>query len=130
MTGATITLVGGPTTLIELEGFRFVTDPTFDAPGDYPLPHVTLKKTANPVLSADQMGTVDAVLLSHDQHADNLDTSGRAFLVPVEIHRELITAAQAYIMAAKLGSVLSLRMAILLNSLSLQKKFSIRCRHS
>ncbi len=84
MTGATITLVGGPTTLIELEGFRFVTDPTFDVPGDYPLPHVTLKKTANPVLSADQMGTVDAVLLSHDQHADNLDTSGRAFLAKAE----------------------------------------------
>ena len=32
-------------------------------------------------------------------------------------------------MAAKLWSVLSARMAMRLNSLSLQKKFSIRCRH-
>ncbi len=32
-------------------------------------------------------------------------------------------------MAAKLSSVLSLRMAMRLNCLSLQKKFSIRCRH-
>ena len=40
-----ITLIGGPTALIEVNGFRLLTDPTFDAPGEYPLPHVTLKKT-------------------------------------------------------------------------------------
>jgi len=44
----------------------------------------------------------------------------------VENHRLLMIAAQALIIAAKLVSVLSLRMAIRLNSLSLQKKFSIR----
>ena len=32
-----ITLIGGPTALIEVEGFRLLTDPTFDAPGDYKL---------------------------------------------------------------------------------------------
>jgi hypothetical protein len=47
----------------------------------------------------------------------------------VENQRELMTAAQRLIMAAKLGSVLSARMAIRLNSLSLQKKFSTRWRH-
>jgi L-ascorbate metabolism protein UlaG (beta-lactamase superfamily) len=30
-------------------------------------------------LSADRIGPVDAVLISHDQHSDNLDHSGRAF---------------------------------------------------
>jgi L-ascorbate metabolism protein UlaG (beta-lactamase superfamily) len=80
MTTVTITLIGGPTALIELEGLRLLTDPTFDDPGDYPLPHVTLRKTAKPALSVDQTGPIDAVLLSHDQHADNLDISGRAFL--------------------------------------------------
>ncbi len=30
-----VTLVGGPTALIELDGFRILTDPTFDAPGAY-----------------------------------------------------------------------------------------------
>jgi L-ascorbate metabolism protein UlaG (beta-lactamase superfamily) len=29
-----MTLIGGPTVLIEAAGFRLVTDPTFDAPGD------------------------------------------------------------------------------------------------
>jgi len=76
----TITLIGGPTALIEVNGFRLLTDPTFDTPGEYQLPHVTLKKTSTPALAAESVQAVDAVLLSHDQHADNLDTSGRAFL--------------------------------------------------
>ena len=46
--------------------------------------------------------------------------------VLVEIHREFITAAARWMMASKLWSVLSARMAIRLNSLSLQKKFSIK----
>lgn len=80
MNSVKITLIGGPTALIELGGFKLVTDPTFDEPGEYALPHVTLRKTARPALSAREVGPVDAVLLSHDQHADNLDNSGRAFL--------------------------------------------------
>ncbi len=75
-----ITLIGGPTALIEWNGFRLLTDPTFDAPGAYKLPHVTLEKLAGPAIMADAIGPVDAVLLSHDQHSDNLDTSGRGFL--------------------------------------------------
>jgi L-ascorbate metabolism protein UlaG (beta-lactamase superfamily) len=80
MTTAQITLIGGPTALIELCGFRILTDPTFDDPGDYKLPHVTLKKTARPALRAEELGPIDLVLLSHDQHSDNLDICGRAFL--------------------------------------------------
>ena len=30
-----IRLIGGPTALIEIGGFRLLTDPTFDQPGDY-----------------------------------------------------------------------------------------------
>jgi len=52
--------------------------------------------------------------------------SSRDALGTVEIHREFITAAARWIFAAKLWSVLSARMAMRLNSLSLQKKFSIR----
>jgi L-ascorbate metabolism protein UlaG (beta-lactamase superfamily) len=80
MPAARLTLIGGPTVLIEIAGFRLLTDPTFDSPGEYPLPHVTLKKTDKPAIGADQIGAIDAVLLSHDQHADNLDHGGRAFL--------------------------------------------------
>lgn len=79
-----ITLIGGPTALIEIDGFRLLTDPTFDAPGPYQLPHVTLEKTVGPALTADAIGPVDAVLLSHDQHSDNLDNSGRALLSKVK----------------------------------------------
>jgi L-ascorbate metabolism protein UlaG (beta-lactamase superfamily) len=75
-----ITLIGGPTALIEIDGFRLLTDPTFDPPGAYQLPHVKLEKLSGPALDAEAIGKVDAVLLSHDQHADNLDNSGRDFL--------------------------------------------------
>jgi L-ascorbate metabolism protein UlaG (beta-lactamase superfamily) len=80
MTAPKITLIGGPTALIEAGGFRLITDPTFDAPGEYVLPHATLKKTAGPALTAEEVLPLDAVLLSHDQHSDNLDNSGRTLL--------------------------------------------------
>ena len=79
MSAPIITLIGGPTALIEAGGFRLLTDPTFDAPREYKLPHVTLKKTSGPALTESQIGPLDAVLLSHDQHADNLDHAGKAY---------------------------------------------------
>jgi L-ascorbate metabolism protein UlaG (beta-lactamase superfamily) len=88
-----MTLIGGPTALIEIDGFRLLTDPTFDAPGAYQLPHVKLEKLTGPALGADTIGNVDAVLLSHDQHSDNLDHSGRDFLSKAK--RVLTTAAGA-----------------------------------
>ena len=88
-----ITLIGGPTALIELDGFRLLTDPTFDAPGAYQLPHVKLEKLIGPALTADEIGEIDAVLLSHDQHSDNLDRSGKDFLAKAE--RVLTTEAGA-----------------------------------
>jgi L-ascorbate metabolism protein UlaG (beta-lactamase superfamily) len=75
-----MTLIGGPTALIEIDGFRLLTDPTFDAPRTYQLGHVTLEKLSGPALAEDTIGEIDAVLLSHDQHADNLDESGKHFL--------------------------------------------------
>ena len=69
MITATLTLIGGPTVLIEVAGFRLLTDPTFDAPGEYRLPHVTLRKTSAPAVSVTDIGPVDAVLLSPAQVA-------------------------------------------------------------
>lgn len=88
-----ITLIGGPTALIEIDGFRLLTDPTFDAPGSYQLPHVKLEKLEGPAMSAEAIGEVDAVLLSHDQHSDNLDHSSKAFLT--KARRVLTTEAGA-----------------------------------
>ena len=53
-----ITLIGGPTALIEIDGFRLLTDPTFDAPGAYQLPHVKLEKTIGPALKPDAIGPI------------------------------------------------------------------------
>ena len=50
----TLTLIGGPTVLIELAGLRFLTDPTFDEPGVYQSAGVTLEKTSRPAVSAER----------------------------------------------------------------------------
>lgn len=82
----TFTLIGGPTVLIDYHGLRLVTDPTFDARGCvYPRGHVTLRKTSSPACTAADLGRIDAVLLSHDQHPDNLDEAGRALLRDVPL---------------------------------------------
>ena len=75
-------LVGGPTALISYGGVRFLTDPTFDPPGDYPRPgtRVVLRKLAGPAVDLEDVMPIDAVLLSHDHHSDNLDHSGREML--------------------------------------------------
>lgn len=70
------TLVGGPTVVFDYAGLRFLTDPTFDAPG----PSGNLTKLAGPAVPSDSIGRVDVVLLSHDEHEDNLDVAGRALL--------------------------------------------------
>ncbi|MFI5806686.1 MBL fold metallo-hydrolase [Streptomyces sp. NPDC051561] len=80
-----VRVFGGPTALFEYGGLRFLTDPTFDGPGDHPSPGVMLTKTAAADGSPAALGRVDVVLLSHDEHADNLDTSGRALLADVPL---------------------------------------------
>ncbi|MBR7833654.1 MBL fold metallo-hydrolase [Actinospica durhamensis] len=77
---------GGPTALIEVGGLRLLTDPTFDEPGDYvSRSGASLTKTEPAVLGPEALGRIDAVLLSHDEHPDNLDRSGRALLAEVPL---------------------------------------------
>ncbi len=78
-----INVITGPTVLIEYAGLRFLTDPTFDAPQDYDMGITVLKKTAGAPITPESVLPIDAVLLSHDTHPDNLDTSGRALLPKV-----------------------------------------------
>ena len=97
-----VRVLGGPTALIEYAGLRMLTDPTFDAPGDYELgPGLVLTKTAPSSTTADALGHIDAVLLSHDEHPDNLDRSGRAFLAQVQ--KTLTTRGGAGRLAGELG---------------------------
>jgi L-ascorbate metabolism protein UlaG (beta-lactamase superfamily) len=90
-----IRVFGGPTALIELGGLRFLTDPAFDAPGDYPVGSgtVVLTKTAPAAVAPAELGPLDVVLLSHDQHPDNLDHSGRALLPDVPLVLTTVSGA-------------------------------------
>jgi len=77
-----ITHVGGPTALIEVGGWRLLTDPTLDpAGGKYSFGWGTgSRKLTEPAVSGADLLPIDAVLLSHDHHDDNLDAAGRALL--------------------------------------------------
>ncbi len=83
--GVRITHVGGPTALIEVGGWRLLTDPTFDPAGKrYFFGWGTMsRKLAGPAIPAADLLPLDAVLLSHDHHGDNLDPAGRALLPSV-----------------------------------------------
>ncbi|MET7912719.1 MBL fold metallo-hydrolase [Streptomyces avermitilis] len=93
MTTVEILYIGGPTAVVELGGVRLLTDPTFDAPGEYPIGSRKLVKTAGPSLPPADLAPVDAVLLSHDQHPDNLDGAGRTYLTEAPL---TLSTASAY----------------------------------
>ena len=80
MSHATVTHIGGPTVLVEVDGWRILTDPTFDPPGrTYHFGYGSAStNTHGPAIAPSELGEVDAVLLSHDHHGDNLDDAGRA----------------------------------------------------
>jgi len=85
MSALTITYVGGPTALLEVAGLRLLTDPTFDPAGRrYNFGWGTSsRKLQGPALTPAELAPIDAVLLSHDHHDDNLDDAGRAMLPSV-----------------------------------------------
>lgn len=72
-----ITLVGGPTAILGYGGLRWLTDPSLSRPGEYA---GGLVKTTGPALEQAAIEPIDVVLLSHEQHSDNLDPAGREFL--------------------------------------------------
>lgn len=95
-----VTYIGGPTALLEYRGLRLLTDPTFDPAGTaYELPAYTLRKLTDPAIAAEEIGHVDAVLLSHDHHFDNLDHAGRTLLARAG---RVLTTQEG---AARLGAV-------------------------
>ena len=77
-----VTHIGGPTVLLEVGGWRILTDPTFDPPGKrYFFGWGTMsRKLAGPSVPVGEIGELDAILVSHDQHDDNLDPTGRELL--------------------------------------------------
>lgn len=86
-------VLGGPTTVIDINGLRIVIDPTFDPPGQKGY----LTKTANPAVPSAALGDIDVVLISHDEHPDNLDGEGHRVALAVPL---VLTHPRA---AARLG---------------------------
>ncbi|WP_026452956.1 MBL fold metallo-hydrolase [Saccharomonospora iraqiensis] len=80
-----VRVFGGPTALFEYGGLRFLTDPTFDDPGEHESVGPVLTKTSPARGTPVDLGRVDVVLLSHDEHADNLDDAGRALLPDIPL---------------------------------------------
>jgi L-ascorbate metabolism protein UlaG (beta-lactamase superfamily) len=74
-----LTHIGGPTVLVEVEGWRLLTDPTFDpAGGHYAFGFGTSSdKVSGPSLGIADLPPIDVVLLTH---GDNLDAAGRELL--------------------------------------------------
>ena len=96
MRGVQLTHVGGPTVLIEVGGWRLLTDPTFDPPGrSYRFGWGTgSRKLTGPALAVEEIGPVDAILLTHDHHDDNLDPAGRTLLASAGVVVTTASGAQ------------------------------------
>jgi len=77
-----LTHIGTATLLLEIGSLRLLTDPVFDpAGGQYFFGYGTNSvKLTEPAIKAEDIGKIDAILLSHDHHEDNLDRAGRALL--------------------------------------------------
>jgi len=77
-----ITHISTATMLLEIGSRRLLTDPVFDpAGGRYFFGYGTNSvKLTEPAIKAEDIGKIDAILLSHDHHEDNLDRAGRALL--------------------------------------------------
>jgi L-ascorbate metabolism protein UlaG (beta-lactamase superfamily) len=84
-----ITHLTTATSIIEVDGVSFITDPVFaDAPTQYDITSIMppgtqttmLKVDEGPALGLHQLPVIDAVLLSHEDHVDNLDDEGRKLL--------------------------------------------------
>jgi L-ascorbate metabolism protein UlaG (beta-lactamase superfamily) len=76
-----VTYIGTATVLLEIDGLRILTDPAFDPPGSKywvrGFRTVYSTKVIGPAIAMEDLGEIDAVLLSHEHHFDNLDTLGR-----------------------------------------------------
>jgi L-ascorbate metabolism protein UlaG (beta-lactamase superfamily) len=59
-----LTLIDGPTLLIEIGGLRLLTDPAFDPPQSYDSAGATIIELAGPPVTPDKLGKIDAFSLA------------------------------------------------------------------
>lgn len=97
-----ITYLGTASVLLDYAGLRLMTDPVFDPPGSsysmgpsyVPAKWFLSTKQYDTPLTVEQVGQVDALLLSHDHHRDNLDRAGRDLALSDQV-RAVITNPHA-----------------------------------
>jgi L-ascorbate metabolism protein UlaG (beta-lactamase superfamily) len=76
-----ITYIGTATAIFHLGGINLLTDPVFSPAGtEWDMGVVVLKNTESAALKVEDLPHIDAVLLSHEDHPDNLDEPGRLLL--------------------------------------------------
>jgi len=82
--------------LLDINGFRILTDPTLDFAGNlyYHGFGAISRKLNNPAMLPDEITRVDLVLLSHHQHKDNLDTEGKKYLSKVRRILSTVSASR------------------------------------
>jgi len=99
-----VTVVGGPTALLEWAGLRLLLDLTFDEPQRYGPDPDDLEKSAGPAVPASALGRIDVALVSHHDHdhEDNLDHAGRALALTLPL--VLTTPTGAVDLAARGGT--------------------------
>ncbi|KAJ5360189.1 Zn-dependent hydrolases of the beta-lactamase protein [Penicillium concentricum] len=77
-----ITHIGTATAIFEIDDIKLLTDPFFSPAGtSWDMGGGNfLKNTETPALGLENLPAIDAILLSHEDHPDNLDEIGRQLL--------------------------------------------------
>lgn len=101
-----ITHIDTACVLLDIHGYRILTDPTLDRAGQkYHHGYgIFSRKTGDPSVSPASLGRIDMVLLSHHQHKDNFDHAGRRFTETVPLVISTKPAAKALKGAVGLGN--------------------------
>jgi L-ascorbate metabolism protein UlaG (beta-lactamase superfamily) len=88
-----ITHIDTACVLLEINGYKILTDPTLDKAGKlyYHGSGTFSRKTGDPAITIDQLHNVDLVLLSHHQHKGNFDNNGKKFRKSVTVSRSFET---------------------------------------
>ncbi|KAJ4308073.1 hypothetical protein N0V84_012318 [Fusarium piperis] len=76
-----ITHIGTATAILQINGLNLLTDPFFSPAGtQWDRGAIVLENSDTPAMALRDLPAIDAILLSHEDHPDNLDELGRQLL--------------------------------------------------
>ncbi|KAM0426337.1 hypothetical protein ACHAPT_008378 [Fusarium lateritium] len=76
-----ITHIGTATAILQINGVNLLTDPFFSPAGtQWNVGAIVLEISDTPAMALHDLPAIDAILLSHEDHPDNLDELGRRLL--------------------------------------------------